>query len=67
MQTTRRSIAPIRHQDGSPGEGCAARCCSDSFPIALFVMSVLFDLVAHRTKNPAVAVAAYYNAFAAAI
>jgi uncharacterized membrane protein len=37
------------------------------FPIALFVMGVVFDLVAHRTKNRAVAAAAYYNLFAAAI
>ena len=34
--------------------------------LALFVMGVVFDLVAHRTKNRAVA-AAYYNLFAAAI
>jgi uncharacterized membrane protein len=37
------------------------------FPIALFVMGVLFDLVAHWTKSRTVAAAAYYNLFAAAI
>ena len=37
------------------------------FPIALFIMGVVFDLVAHWTKNRAVAAAAYYNLLAAAI
>lgn len=37
------------------------------FPIALFLMGVVFDLVAHWTKNRAMAAAAYYNLLAAAI
>jgi uncharacterized membrane protein len=37
------------------------------FPIALFMMGVGFDLVAQRTKNKAIAAAAYYNLIAAAV
>ena len=37
------------------------------FPIALFMMGVLFDLVAYRTRNHGMAAAAYYNLMAAAI
>jgi uncharacterized membrane protein len=37
------------------------------FPIALFMMGVGFDLVAQRTKNRAIAAAAYYNLLAAAV
>lgn len=37
------------------------------FPIALFVTGVVFDFVACRTKNRAIAAAAYYNLFAAAL
>ena len=37
------------------------------FPIALFVMGVVFDLAAHWTKNRSVAAAAYYNFLAAGI
>jgi uncharacterized membrane protein len=36
------------------------------FPIALFLIGVLFDLIAQRTKNRALAAAAYYNFIAAA-
>ena len=37
------------------------------FPIALFVTAVVFDAMAHRTKQRAFADAAYYNLFLAAI
>ena len=37
------------------------------FPIALFLMSVAFDLIAVRRVNPAWRIAAYYNSAAAAI
>lgn len=37
------------------------------FPIALFVMGVVFDLSAHWKKSATMAAAAYYNLFAAAI
>jgi uncharacterized membrane protein len=37
------------------------------FPIALFLTSVMFDFVAHWTKNRVLAVVAYYNLLAAAI
>lgn len=37
------------------------------FPIALFLMGVAFDLVAQRTKNAALASAAYYNISVAAV
>ena len=37
------------------------------FPIALFVMGVVFDATADWTKNRTMAAAAYYNFFAAAI
>ena len=37
------------------------------FPIALFIISVAFDLVAIWKKNPALAKAAYYNLVAAAV
>ena len=37
------------------------------FPIALFIMAVAFDVVAHWTKRPGLADAAYYNLLAAAI
>jgi uncharacterized membrane protein len=37
------------------------------FPIALFIISVAFDLFAMWRKNPALAKAAYYNLVAAAL
>jgi uncharacterized membrane protein len=37
------------------------------FPIALFIISVAFDLVAIWRRNPTIAKAAYYNLLAAAI
>jgi uncharacterized membrane protein len=37
------------------------------FPIALVMMGVLFDFLAHWTKNRALAAAAYYNLLAATI
>ena len=37
------------------------------FPIALFIISVAFDLLAIWKKNPAMAAAAYYNLVAAAL
>jgi uncharacterized membrane protein len=37
------------------------------FPIALFLIGFLFDLLAQRTKNRALAAAAYYNLIAAAL
>jgi uncharacterized membrane protein len=37
------------------------------FPIALFIVSVAFDLFAIWRKNPAMAKAAYYNLVAAAL
>lgn len=37
------------------------------FPIALFLMGVVFDLIAYWTKNRSLAAAAYYNFFAAGI
>ncbi len=37
------------------------------FPIALFIISVAFDLVAVWRRNPAIAKAAYYNLLAAAL
>src|SRR5437764_4725793 len=37
------------------------------FPIALFIISVAFDLVAIWRRNPAMAKAAYYNLVAAAL
>ncbi len=37
------------------------------FPIALFITAVAFDVVAHWTKRPGVAYAAYYNLLVAAI
>lgn len=37
------------------------------FPIALFVTAVVFDLIAHRTRRPGMADAAYYNLLVAAI
>jgi uncharacterized membrane protein len=37
------------------------------FPIALFIISVAFDLVAIWRKNPTMAKAAYYNLLAAAL
>lgn len=37
------------------------------FPIALFIMAVAFDVVAHWTKRPGLADAAYYDLLAAAI
>ena len=37
------------------------------FPIALFVMGVIFDLTAYWTKNRMMAAAAYYNFFVAGI
>jgi uncharacterized membrane protein len=36
------------------------------FPIALFLVSVAFDLVAHRTRNTVLAAVAYYNLLLAA-
>ena len=37
------------------------------FPIALFIVAVAFDFVAQRTKNRALAAAAYFNLLLAAI
>jgi uncharacterized membrane protein len=37
------------------------------FPIALFIISVLFDLLAIWRRNPAMAKAAYYNLVGAAL
>jgi uncharacterized membrane protein len=37
------------------------------FPIALFITSVAFDLLAYRTRRPGFGDAAYYNLFLAAI
>jgi uncharacterized membrane protein len=37
------------------------------FPIALFLVSVAFDVVSHWTKRQALAAAAYYNLVVAAI
>jgi uncharacterized membrane protein len=37
------------------------------FPIALFIISVVFDLLAIWRSNPAMAKAAYYNLLAAAL
>jgi uncharacterized membrane protein len=37
------------------------------FPIALFILSVAFDLLAIWKRNPAMAKAAYYNLVAAAL
>jgi len=37
------------------------------FPIALFIIAVLFDLLAHWTKRQELAQAAYYNLVVAAI
>ena len=37
------------------------------FPIALFIISVAFDLLAIWRKNPGIAKAAYYNLVAAAL
>jgi uncharacterized membrane protein len=37
------------------------------FPIALFIMAVVFDVIAHWTKRRSLADAAYYNLLAAAI
>jgi uncharacterized membrane protein len=37
------------------------------FPIALFITAVTFDILGQRTKQRALAVAAYYNLLAAAI
>jgi uncharacterized membrane protein len=37
------------------------------FPIALFIIGVLFDFLAHRTKRRTLAAAAYCNLFAAAL
>ena len=37
------------------------------FPIALFIISVAFDLLAIWKRNPAMAKAAYYNLLAAAL
>ncbi|HET6928734.1 MAG TPA: DUF2231 domain-containing protein [Candidatus Acidoferrum sp.] len=37
------------------------------FPIALFIMGVLFDFLAYRTRRPVLAAAAYCNLFAAAL
>jgi uncharacterized membrane protein len=37
------------------------------FPIALFIIGVLFDFLAHRTKRRVLAAAAYCNLFAAAL
>jgi uncharacterized membrane protein len=37
------------------------------FPIALFIFSVAFDLVAIWKRNPAIAKAAYYNLIGAAL
>jgi len=37
------------------------------FPVALFLVGFLFDLVAQRTRNRALAAAAYYNIVGAAL
>jgi uncharacterized membrane protein len=37
------------------------------FPIALFMIGVLFDFLAHKTKRRVLAAAAYCNLFAAAL
>ena len=37
------------------------------FPIALFIIGVLFDFLAYRTKRRVLAAAAYFNLFAAAL
>ena len=37
------------------------------FPIALFIIGVLFDFLAHRAKRRVLAAAAYLNLFAAAL
>lgn len=37
------------------------------FPIALFIIGVLFDFLAHRTRRRVLAAAAYCNLFAAAL
>jgi uncharacterized membrane protein len=37
------------------------------FPIALLIAAVLFDFIAHRTKRPGMADAAYYNLLVAAV
>ncbi len=37
------------------------------FPIALFIVAVVFDYVAQRTKNRSLAAAAYFNLLLAAI
>ena len=37
------------------------------FPIALFIIGVLFDFLAQRTKQRVLVGAAYYNLFAAAL
>ena len=37
------------------------------FPIALFIIGVLFDFLAHRTRRDVLAAAAYCNLFAAAL
>ena len=37
------------------------------FPIALFIIGVLFDFLAHRTKRRVLVAAAYCNLFAAAL
>ncbi len=37
------------------------------FPIALFIIGVLFDFLAYRTRRHVLAVAAYCNLFAAAL
>jgi uncharacterized membrane protein len=37
------------------------------FPIALFIIGVLFDFIAQWTRQGRMAVAAYYNLFAAAL
>ena len=37
------------------------------FPIALFLTSVMFDFIAHWTKNRVLAAVAYYNLMVAAI
>ena len=37
------------------------------FPIALFIVAVVFDYAAQKTKNPSLAAAAYFNLLFAAI
>ena len=37
------------------------------FPIALFIIGVVFDFLAHRSKRRVLAAAAYFNLFAAAL